>query len=49
MIRFAAKNIISKIGRDSRIAKLKSFQKLRKVPKSYTAVEIKYKVPELFA
>jgi hypothetical protein len=35
------KVIISVVGKDSKIAKIKSFQMTRKVPKSLTAVDIK--------
>jgi hypothetical protein len=35
------KNIISVTGKTSKIAKLKSFQKARKISKSETAVDIK--------
>jgi hypothetical protein len=41
IIRLIAKNIISTIGKDSRIAKMKSCQKLRKIAKLETAVETK--------
>jgi len=36
------------IGNDSKIAKLKSCQRTKNVPKSLMAVETKYEIPEFF-